>query len=452
VALLVSPHALLAHAHLRRSDPRAGATVPAPRVIRLWFTEAPELSLTVVRIVDSAGAAIAAEPPSSDPDGALAVRVRLIDALKTGRYTVTWRTAASDGHPSSGSFTFRVEQDTAAPVATPAMAPRSEPARSTRSDSATAALRPVPPDAGALTPLYVVARALSYAALLALLGAVAFRFAVVPRLRQANLGATGAAPAMLDRLAFGAAAAALTYLVTAGLRLALQDRMMTGDALLDGAHMRAMTMETHWGAIWRLQLGAGAAALLGALGARRRPAGGWTLVAAASGALALAAALSGHAAAQGSLRTLSVIDDALHVVGAAGWLGSLLWLVGVGLADARSWGPQRAARVAALVNAYSPTALAFAALVAVTGVVSAWLRLGSVAALWTSSYGQVLLVKLAFLACVTATGFYNWRRVRPALGTDEATVRLRRSATAELLIGLAVVAATAVLVAMPTPV
>jgi putative copper export protein len=237
----------------------------------------------------------------------------------------------------------------------------------------------------------------------------------------------------------------------AALRLTLQDRMMTGDALLDGAHMRTMTMETHWGAIWRLQLGGGAVALLGALGARRRPLGGWTLVAAASVALAFGAALSGHAAAQESLRAFSVIDDALHVAGAAGWLGSLLWLVGVGLADARSSGRQRADRVAALVNAYSPTALAFAALVAATGVVSAWLRLGSLPALWTSSYGQVLLVKLALLAGVAATGFYNWRRVRPALGTDEGTVRLRRSATVELLIGVAVIAATAVLVAMPTP-
>jgi putative copper resistance protein D len=114
-------------------------------------------------------------------------------------------------------------------------------------------------------------------------------------------------------------------------------------------------------------------------------------------------------------------------------------------------GESRGARVALLVRAFSPAALWFAALVTATGVVSAWLRLGTVPALWGTSYGQVLLLKLALLAGVAGTGLYNWKRVQPALGTEGATDRLARTATIELGIGLVVIIVTAVLVAMPTP-
>ncbi|MEO7964997.1 MAG: hypothetical protein ABIT38_13925, partial [Gemmatimonadaceae bacterium] len=61
-----------------------------------------------------------------------------------------------------------------------------------------------------------------------------------------------------------------------------------------------------------------------------------------------------------------------------------------------------------------------------------------------------LLVKLAILALVAITGFYNWRYVQPQLGTDLATARLKRSATVELTVALLVLLVTAILVASPT--
>jgi putative copper export protein len=169
-------------------------------------------------------------------------------------------------------------------------------------------------------------------------------------------------------------------------------------------------------------------------------------------ALAMSAALGGHAGASADLRWLAVSDDALHIVGASGWLGSLFWLAVVGLAVTNRSDERRASRVATLVRAFSPVALGCAALVVSTGVVSAWLRLGSLPALWTTSYGQVLLVKIALLIGVIGTGFFNWRVVQPSLGSDVATARLHRSATVELGIGALIILATAVLVALPTPV
>jgi putative copper export protein len=82
---------------------------------------------------------------------------------------------------------------------------------------------------------------------------------------------------------------------------------------------------------------------------------------------------------------------------------------------------------------------------------AAWFHLGSVGALTTSAYGRTLLVKLALLALVVATGAYNWRRVRPNLVDGCGARRLRRSAWVELAVGAAVLAVTAVLVATPLP-
>ncbi|MBW3655662.1 MAG: CopD family protein, partial [Gemmatimonadetes bacterium] len=71
---------------------------------------------------------------------------------------------------------------------------------------------------------------------------------------------------------------------------------------------------------------------------------------------------------------------------------------------------------------------------------------------WGTGYGRALLLKVALLTAVAATGFYNWRRVLPRLGVDdEGTRRLQRSARVELAIAAAVLLVTAVLVALPTP-
>jgi putative copper export protein len=62
-----------------------------------------------------------------------------------------------------------------------------------------------------------------------------------------------------------------------------------------------------------------------------------------------------------------------------------------------------------------------------------------------------LAVKLAALVLVGALGAYNWRVIQPSLARPEAERRLVRSARLELLSGLLLLAATAVLVALPLP-
>ena len=104
-----------------------------------------------------------------------------------------------------------------------------------------------------------------------------------------------------------------------------------------------------------------------------------------------------------------------------------------------------------MVTAFSPRALALAGIVVATGAVGMLLHVGSLTALVNTGYGRMLLVKLGLFGLVLAAGAWNWKRVRPALDRGAPPSRLRRSAALELLLAAAVLLATAVLVALPTP-
>lgn len=211
-----------------------------------------------------------------------------------------------------------------------------------------------------------------------------------------------------------------------------------------------MLSRTTWGWGWVLQAVGSIVAVTGFLAARGGRRAGWAVATLGMAALAFTPALSGHAAAVSRLTPLAVLADGLHVIGAGGWLGSLLFVIAVGIPAARRL-PEgaRGRAVVDLVNAFSPTALVVAAIAAATGVFSAWLHLDAVSALWRSEYGRTLLLKLVVLSGVVATAAYNWRRVRPALGNAEGADRIQRSATLELAGGALVLAVTAVLVATP---
>ena len=103
-----------------------------------------------------------------------------------------------------------------------------------------------------------------------------------------------------------------------------------------------------------------------------------------------------------------------------------------------------------LVNAFSPVALASAGVATTTGLFAAWIHVGAIPNLWGTRYGITLLIKLTVLGAVALTGFYNWRFVKPRLGTEEASAHLERSARIEVGVAIIVLLVTAVLVATPT--
>ena len=99
---IVLPPSSAAHAGLRLSDPLEGVALgDSPTVVRLSFSEAPEPSLSSVRVVDPNGGAHHVGLARRAPDDPLSL---LIDVrpLERGVYIVSWRTvSAVDGHTSA---------------------------------------------------------------------------------------------------------------------------------------------------------------------------------------------------------------------------------------------------------------------------------------------------------------------------------------------------------------
>jgi copper transport protein len=185
--------------------------------------------------------------------------------------------------------------------------------------------------------------------------------------------------------------------------------------------------------------------LLGFLLIRASAALGWTLAAIGVLVAVLQPVYTGRLAGK---------VNAVHILAASTWIGTLfvLTLVGIrGVIKRGGAGIQRTQLVCDLVNSFSPLALMAASIVALTGLTTAWLHLKRVSALWTTSYGWALLVKLVFVLLVVTLGAWNWRRVRPSLGDEGSEQTIKRSATMELTFAACVLLATSVLVTLPSP-
>lgn len=441
VASLALPTRAHAHGSLKAAKPAADAHIAeAPTSIHLLFSETPSLSLTSIRLLGPDGAEVSLGPLTRAADSESAVTTAIVGMLTSGVYTVRWQMAGDDGHPTRGSYRFTL-------ALAPAMSGATMPAAQSHQNPIS---QPDEPGFGVESPAYVAIRWLQYGALLVIIGAIAFALVVLGFAQR--LLTPPVVAAARERAAGIAVSAAVLLALTALLRLFAQSYALHGESLApDLALLSTLLRVTQWGHAWILEAVATVIALVAFANARRGREVAWKPAALAGGAIALSMALSGHAAASPTLRLLAISADTLHIVGAGGWLGSLLLVIAAGVPVAlRGEDTQRWRVVASLVNAFSPTALVFASLTAVTGVFAAWLHLESIPALWQTRYGQVLLLKLAVLSVTAAIGLYNWQRVKPVLDAGPlGSRRLQRSSAAELGVGVIVLLLTAILVATP---
>ena len=457
---LLLPATAEAHQRLLRTEPaRDSAAASVPRELRLAFYEPVELAFTRVELIGPDGETIALGEPRLDAPEVLVVPIS--GAMRVGGYTVRWATASRDGHPVRGEYGFSIAADAEGLAAAPDHTPGGEHAGAVTAPGRApppASHHPPPsatPSFDADSPGYVAVRWITFLALLGVIGAVAFALPVLGLAERGGLPAEGVlvADARRRAAALGLAAAALLAVAALARLYAQSLAMHGGGGALDAERLGAMLTRTVWGWGWMLQAAAALVAAAGFALARWGAGAGWALAALAVLALAPSAGLSGHAAAMtGTVGTLALVADALHVLAAGGWLGGLLVLMAAGVPAALRMGAEeRGPAVAALVRAFSPAALAFAAVLVATGTFAAVVHVGSVEALLGSRYGTTLLVKLGVFLLVLAAGAYNYLRVRPALGDDAGTARLRRSATVEIAVGAAVLLVTAVLVATSPP-
>ncbi len=306
---------------------------------------------------------------------------------------------------------------------------------------------------GVESPAYVAIRATLSICSVGLLGALALRWVVLARYSGPDAAALRAAvdarlPRWIDALGIVAVLATLA-------RLAAQHRAVFGtDGGPAGAALATLLFRAEWGQTWWLALFSATAVTWLAPRLRIASSAAWTAVTAAILLFAASQTSSGHAAAA-ERPLMAIATQLVHVIGAGGWVGSLALLTVVAIPAARNLeggaGGDADSRIAGLVRAFSPTALAFSALLGLTGLITAWGNLGGLAPLWQSAYGRTLLLKLALLSVVAGTGAYNWRRVQPALGQPSASAALRRSSLVELGAAFLVLVVTAVLVATEMP-
>lgn len=346
----------------------------------------------------------------------------LLRPLARGAYSVRWQTlSASDGHIVSGLYTFGVRAD--APPPTEAV--------------------------GASGPSMTekVVRWLAYLGLAVLAGGLVLRLLVLPRtlperLDQAFFALVGAATIVTAN----AGIAALLLRADAALQLPF-DRFLYAD-------LSPFAGGTRFGLAWVwMTLGCVLAGVLITLAwLRRTRAPLWPALALA---LALAAGFSwsGHSASEPNSTPLSVAADWVHIAAASIWVGGLVALALIG------WRLDRPDRHAAFVG-FSRIATVMVAIVLVAGIYLGVQRLPVLSDLWSTAYGQVLLVKIALVALALAWGAAHHLLVRPRLerGDEPPGGRVGRSLVGESLVGVAVLLVAAMLVntappeeAVPTP-
>ncbi|MEV4346884.1 copper resistance protein CopC [Actinoplanes sp. NPDC049596] len=412
-AVLLGPAApASAHAALVNSDPANGTIVPdAPNKVTLTFSESVQLLSGKIQVLAPDSSRADQGDPSVDGG---TVTIPLRSGGSRGTYLVSYRVISADSHPVGGTITFSVGAASTPP-------------------SAAIDDTKVNPVVRALIP---VGKYLGYAGLVLLVGPVL----VLALLWPHRLSRRG--PAKVIWTGVG--------LVTASTLIALwlQAPYSTGSSLFDVriGDLRDVLGST-FGAVMLVRLGVICAA---ALLLRPLLKGNGTeskADLALLGVLGVAALatwpLTGHPTAS-PVAGVSVVVDAIHLAAMAVWLGGLVMLVGFLLrqADERELG--------AILPIWSRWAATAVSALIVAGVIQALIEVSSLKGLVDSTYGQLILVKVALAGLVLGVAWWSRRLVRSKSAETEPR-GLRKVVIVELAITAVILGVTSALVQISPP-
>ncbi|MGI3226090.1 copper resistance protein CopC [Streptomyces phaeochromogenes] len=369
-----------AHSAVRETTPGEGTVLKsAPKQVTMTFTESVGITDDSLRVLSPENRRVNAGDTEHASGRSDSVRVPLDDGLADGTYTVAWRVVSADSHPISGAFTFSI----------------GKPSETTASVSAEPAVNPA---SGAL---YDIARYGAYAAVALLIGAATFVLVCRPASAEPLRGLVRAGWWVL-------------VATTAALLLfrGPYERGTGPSTLLDPELVEnTLTSRPGWALLARLALLAGAAVFLVRLGrgaaaetegpekeqVRPKP-----VVLAVGGVLAVGLAGTWAAAEHASAGIqvpLAMTSSMLHLLAMAVWLGGLAALL-------TTLHRSEALLSAASVARFSRLAFASVAVLVLTGVYQSWRGLGSWDAVFDTSYGRILVVKVcAVVLLLAAAGF-----------------------------------------------
>jgi copper transport protein len=454
VVLVVAPTAspAAAHATVVSTTPADGQSVPqAAADFTVTFSEPVDISLGGLTVLDRDGGRVDVGDTLSE-DGARRLRVALRPDMPDGTFVGTWRVVSADGHPIGGSVLFAVGT---------AVDPSDLGGVGARTERGWEI-------AGA------IARFVTYTAALLAAGA-AFFLAFVHDQRPDRWR-------LVPTIWAACAVAMLGMIAATGVQAALATGR-GGEALTDLDVLRTVLAESiGWSAgalVIGLLLVVASTTSHRLAAAQSCAMAGWLVV-------AVSFVLWGHAT-EAPYRWITLVSDGAHVAAAALWFGGTVGLVTVLRQRARvvrsepartSAVPSGAADVderpdeasdlvastARVAERFSSTAAISVVVLVVAGVAMTFVQTdGSSSALWSTTYGRLVLAKVALVVAVLAVAAYNRWVLVPALGAEssgssgsiaassgvaalEAWALLRRTLVAEGAILVAALAVTAVLV------
>lgn len=98
-----------AHAHLKSATPAVNGTVSSsPSELDLIFSEGLNLKFTGAKLLGPDKKAVATGAATLGAGGDTTLVVPVPASLPAGAYTVDWHALSTDGHKTSGHYTFRV--------------------------------------------------------------------------------------------------------------------------------------------------------------------------------------------------------------------------------------------------------------------------------------------------------------------------------------------------------
>lgn len=405
LAALAFPAAASAHAQLQSTRPAFGHEIQlAPKTIRIHFDQIVKVLPGFVQVLDAKGKNYASGARAQGQD-----EVATVAPLPGGAYTVRWRAISADTHVVSGVWTFGLRVP--APSVNDAFG------------------------AGGPGPGEDVVRWVWFLGLALAVGALGVRLIVLRGLEV---------PLRLARRLAVAAGLGVAVAIEAGIgafSLRSEDALQLPLGRFLYADLSPMAVTPFGRAFVTMTLGFALVLALIYLG--------WLtdrtvfLVPALVLAVGFAGglSLSGHDAVDPGSWWATKIADWVHLTAASLWIGGLAALVGV------VWFGAPELRRPAFA-AFSRLATVLIALVLGAGTYLGIVRLPAVHDLWSTGYGQVLIVKIALVCAALLWGAFHHFVVAPRLEQADAPFlgRVGRSLAGESLVGVAVLLVAGVLV------
>ena len=423
LALASGPATVAAHAVLLRGTPSNRQTLTrAPDQVELLFSEPLDRVFSSVRVVNAAGQRVDTGDGQVDPNNDHLLVVTLAPGLANGQYTVEWRSLSSiDVHPDEGQYQLFV----GVPVV--------QQAASSAAGVITA------------TPETTFGRWWFYLGASLFGGSLAmWKFVLSRILAGPHAGLRAAVRGRAYRLVvLGGVLLIVGTLFTAAAQAAAAANVSLLDAL--GQPIADLLLRGRFASIWWPRMGLEVASLLlivfGGLEGLASECALATLP-----AVLLTSALTSHGAAVPLGAAAGIAIDWLHILGATAWVGGL---IGLAVLAPTMWrvgssGSDPLAR--RVVVSFGQFALAASLAVALSGGLQSMLELGSWAALVSTAYGQLVLVKVGLLVVMLLLAVSNeWRSRRAAFAGPGIVGGVR----AEVAVGLIVLAVAALLSGTP---